>query len=290
MIATTLLLAASVVGVQTGWQPHEEGGLEYIIQIEPELLSVLREGEALTSEIPAHIDGVRRYRIVVGKNVLPRVGAQDPPPAAQSNPTPPVQTPAFQPEVELPAEAAFPTSPPLSASDDYPPVQEPLAPAQEIQAQAPGEESLPPAQETLTPTQESFTPSAEEPAAEESSEPSMQPVPRYQFPSFDPPPLQPQTEPAGPVVQETEPPLLKETEADALQTAYKQAQTALENVSLEDEAEAALPATAGPPTWIGWTLALLTLAASLGANCFLGWMWIDTRRRYQTLVYDRTAA
>lgn len=118
----------------------------------------------------------------------------------------------------------------------------------------------------------------------------MQPVPRYQFPSFDPPPLQPQTEPAGPVVQETEPPLLKETEADALQTAYKQAQTALENVSLEDEAEAALPATAGPPTWIGWTLALLTLAASLGANCFLGWMWIDTRRRYQTLVYDRTAA
>jgi len=278
MIATTLLLAVSVVGVETGWQPHEQGGLEYIIQIEPELLSALREGEALTSEIPAHVDGVRRYRIVVGKNPVPRIGATSPAPrasAAPSNPVPPtVEAPPLQPEVQMPAEETYAAPPPLSA-----------------------QETLEPSQDAIPPAQNSFAPAAEEtPAAEPALEPVEQPAPRYQFPNFDPPPVGPQTEPAPPIepaINETEPPLLKETEADALQTAYKQAQAALETVALDDEAqtaEAATPATDNNPTWIGWTLALLALAASLGANCYLGWMWIDTRRRYQSLVYQRTAA
>lgn len=73
MMPTTLFLAASLLGVDAGWQPISDHEMEYIIQIEPELLETLKAGKPLTSEIPAHLYGVRRYRIVVGRESLPRI-------------------------------------------------------------------------------------------------------------------------------------------------------------------------------------------------------------------------
>ncbi len=76
-----LLLAAASFGVDFGWQPIAGGGVEYIIQIEPELLESLASGRAdIVSEIPPFLRGVRSYRITVGTGPLPHHG--EPPPVA----------------------------------------------------------------------------------------------------------------------------------------------------------------------------------------------------------------
>ncbi len=76
MNSVCLAVAVAACGVDTGWQPLPEGGYEYIIQIEPDLVETLVQGESLTSEIPSSVRSVRRYRIVVGTSELPRI---DPP-------------------------------------------------------------------------------------------------------------------------------------------------------------------------------------------------------------------
>lgn len=78
-----LLLAAASVGIDFGWQPIAGGGVEYIIQIEPELLESLASGRAdIVSEIPPFLQGVRSYRITVGTGPLPHHG--EPPPMADA--------------------------------------------------------------------------------------------------------------------------------------------------------------------------------------------------------------
>jgi len=71
MNAAVIILATAVVGVDTGWTTLADGGLEYVIQIEPQLLESLRNGEDIASDIPAPFRGARRYRITVGKGPLP---------------------------------------------------------------------------------------------------------------------------------------------------------------------------------------------------------------------------
>lgn len=67
-------LAVSAVGF--GWQPMPDGseGVEYLIQVEPELLESLAEGESvpISGEVPEGIGPVRRVRLVVGSVELPR--------------------------------------------------------------------------------------------------------------------------------------------------------------------------------------------------------------------------
>ncbi len=72
MFANAIVLAAALYGVDVGWQRTDDGDLEYIIQIEPQLIEAMRDGEAITSEILPELRGVRRYRIVVGNDELPR--------------------------------------------------------------------------------------------------------------------------------------------------------------------------------------------------------------------------
>ena len=67
-----ICLAAATLGVDVGWQRLPDGGMEYIIQIEPQTLEALRAGEAIQSDIPASAGDVRSYRIVVGSKKLPR--------------------------------------------------------------------------------------------------------------------------------------------------------------------------------------------------------------------------
>lgn len=90
MLTTTLLLATLAVGIDTGYEPTPEGGLEYIIQIPPDLLQTLKPGEAITSEMPADIQGVQRYRIQVGTGRLPRIHA---PEAVQTSAQTPIPSP-----------------------------------------------------------------------------------------------------------------------------------------------------------------------------------------------------
>ena len=76
------LVAATVVAIDVGWQPLPDGGFEYIIQLEPQTLESLKDGQDLSSQLPPSLQGVRTYRITVGNNPLPHEG--DPPPVPTS--------------------------------------------------------------------------------------------------------------------------------------------------------------------------------------------------------------
>ncbi len=66
----TAALATSAVGVTYDWQPinDSQGGAEYVVQVEPELVDAVRRGglEAIESNVPAGIGPIRRIRIVFG--------------------------------------------------------------------------------------------------------------------------------------------------------------------------------------------------------------------------------
>ncbi len=67
-----VLVAAAALGIEVGWQPLPQGGHEYTIQLEPQLLDVLKKGkDEIVSEVPPHLN-VRRYRITVGTGRLAR--------------------------------------------------------------------------------------------------------------------------------------------------------------------------------------------------------------------------
>lgn len=74
MNGIALLLAAATVGVDFGWQPSPDGGLEYIIQIEPVALAGLAEGHDILSQVDPYVRNVRRFRIRVGTEDPPRRG------------------------------------------------------------------------------------------------------------------------------------------------------------------------------------------------------------------------
>jgi hypothetical protein len=76
-----LCLATVAVGVDVGWQRMPNGGMEYIIQLDPQSLESLRDGQPIQSDLHPKAGEVRSYRIVVGKNPLPRETPLAPPPA-----------------------------------------------------------------------------------------------------------------------------------------------------------------------------------------------------------------
>ncbi len=95
------VLAAGCLGVDVGWQPLPGGGMEYIIQIEPELLEALRRGEAVVSLVPPQVRDIRQYRIVVGRGPVPRIT-----PARTAPPQPNPAAPKASAQEELLAEPA----------------------------------------------------------------------------------------------------------------------------------------------------------------------------------------
>jgi hypothetical protein len=101
-----VLLAASVLGVDAGWEPLPEGGHEYTVQIEPSLVARLQEGNDLLSEIPAGIS-IRRVRITVGTGELARVNSPTP---AESPPVAAAKDPAASPRGEPSAGPEIPAN------------------------------------------------------------------------------------------------------------------------------------------------------------------------------------
>jgi hypothetical protein len=76
MNAASIVVVLAAVGVNFGWQPAEDepGGYEYVVQIEPELLDVLKRGEKvpIESNVPPEVAPIRKVSIVVGRGDLPR--------------------------------------------------------------------------------------------------------------------------------------------------------------------------------------------------------------------------
>ena len=115
-----LLLATAALGVDYGWQPASDGRLEYIIQIEPITLIALREGQEVVSQIDPLVRDVRRFRIRVGTEVVPRVGtpvqAAAPTFSAAASVPPPGVTYGWQPVNEQQVELIVQLSPERLAS------------------------------------------------------------------------------------------------------------------------------------------------------------------------------
>jgi hypothetical protein len=84
MNALLVAIAVATLGIDVGWQRLPEGGMMYIIQLDPQTLEALRAGQPIESDIPAVAGEVRSYRIVVGQARLPR----EAPPSKPSPPAP----------------------------------------------------------------------------------------------------------------------------------------------------------------------------------------------------------
>ena len=80
MTGMLVCVSAAVMGIDYGWQPVAGGGIEYIIQIEPQLLDSLKSGHDLFSDLPSSVRNIRSYRITVGNSRLPHHG--EPPPSS----------------------------------------------------------------------------------------------------------------------------------------------------------------------------------------------------------------
>lgn len=93
MHAVLPLLAAAALGIDVGWEPLPDGGFEYIIQIEPQTLDSMKNGAAITSQLPRAVSGMRGYRVTVGNAALPHQG--EAPPTEQANTEPALSGPAF---------------------------------------------------------------------------------------------------------------------------------------------------------------------------------------------------
>jgi hypothetical protein len=73
MFAHVLCFCTAVVGIDVGWQPMQEGGVEYIIQLDPQSLEALKAGEPIQSDIPPGAGDVRSCKFYLGAEKPPRI-------------------------------------------------------------------------------------------------------------------------------------------------------------------------------------------------------------------------
>ena len=72
MNALVMCIALVTAGIDVGWERRPEGGVEYIIQLDPAMLESLRAGETIESSKLPQVRDVRSWRILVGNRTLPR--------------------------------------------------------------------------------------------------------------------------------------------------------------------------------------------------------------------------
>jgi hypothetical protein len=245
---TAILLAAAALGIDYGWQPLDGGGLEYLIQIPPELLDAMRAGEALRSDLPPALRDVRSYRITVGRGELPQIGL----PPAQ----PPVddQLPQTQQQQKPPQEAGEPSQDPPAAN----PLRDRWSPPFENRDRY---QLQPPSQRYPDHNFRTETPKPELPAETTRSEAVAGNPPR----AFE-------VDPASTA-------LITQTSAYGPETTKAAEATTSAKDPLDDPPV--------PKPWLTLTASLLCLFVSLGGNAYLGLQWWGIRTRCQQLLRER---
>jgi hypothetical protein len=103
MGAIMICVAVATLGIDVGWQQRPDGGMVYLIQLEPQTLAALQAGQPIDSDIPKASGEVRSFRITMGDKKLPR----DTPPATSN-----AQTTANTPPNTLPQ---LPTNPAMKS-------------------------------------------------------------------------------------------------------------------------------------------------------------------------------
>lgn len=298
MHGLALLLAAASVGVDYGWQPTADGTMEYIIQIEPELLAALQKGEAIISEIHPDATGVRRFRIQIGSEPLPRI-------SKPSSPLPPLsQEVKPTPETVSRLEELFPEPPKKRDStftlDESPPPTPAAAAASEFPLLPLPDATQPPLSDTPPPSdnrESSFllpphkgtdarsaapAPALPKPAVGNKTTSEVQkPIP---VPDLDRLPLEPAALPL--IGQETTGQAISVSEATAatprLATFEQETVSLRPQGPVKEEPRAHVSSPATRP-WLLFSLTILGLLASLGANAYLAYLFFGLQRRYQGL-------
>ncbi len=74
MFAHVLFLCTAVVGTDVGWQPLQEGGMEYVIQLDPQSLEALKAGEPIQCDILPGAGEVRSFKFYLGGDKPQRIG------------------------------------------------------------------------------------------------------------------------------------------------------------------------------------------------------------------------
>ena len=260
MNSAVLLIALSVQGVDVGWQEAEDGSIEYIIQIEPQLVESLKDGHDLTSGVRPELRHIRRYRVVVGSEKLP----QNPPleelkrrweeEKAAAKAAEPAPKPIDEPKGEPVAEPKKSDVPP--AFQDLPPIEFPERPKEPLGSNPFGEAEKP------GPLDKKDEPTPVEPASEEPTEkPSLEDSASNPPSTFQP--------------DDTEKPLVKHV------AGYAEADPTGDTQEVVVEQD---PGVATERPWGTLIVVLLALFASLGLNAFLGWITVEQRGKYRSLL------
>jgi len=291
-------LVSAAQAVQFGWQPLSDGGIEYQIQVEPELLDSFRK-DGFTSDLPENLQrNLRRIRITVGTAKLPNEGDVNGPKqmasvkVPSSAPTEPTTQGTNQNNLAAQQPATNNSAPPLLSGD------QPASPPADASSSTSGILDLPPPPAT-----------DEQPAKAESSIASAPPV---ATPPAEPPPAAaPATETPRPLsslpfFQSGQISKINDNAANKSATSTPRLNEndgppADPRTFASDMAIAAKPAVletpvggspsssfpAPPKPWLPLMGALLALFASLGANVYLAWIHQGVRMKYRTLLLQK---
>ena len=209
MTAIALFAAATLLGVNVGWQPTPDGGVEYIIQIPPQAIESFVPGRRSKATSRRRCSARCNLRIIVGNKTLPRT---------------------------LPAHPA-------------------------------GEPKAMPAEKG--PAGEQKAPAEKGPAVDQKEpEPEKRPAVEQKEPEIGVTAAAPAPLPSNPASK----PLT--------------GQAAVFNEPAPAEARPVVAGSGMPAAkpWLPLWLTAVALFASLGANVYLGWIAVDVRRRWRTLV------
>ncbi|MEX2558613.1 MAG: hypothetical protein WD403_01810 [Pirellulales bacterium] len=287
--AGLLFMPTAAWGVEYGWQPVAGGGIEYIIQIEPEMLDALKEGEDIFSDLPPATANIRGYRITVGTGKLPH----------QGEPLP-VETPE---ETDARPSAAAPFGSPLPAGFDQPLPGPDFDPVESGQAGPPREFLPATARGASRLVAIPSGPRLGDPASAQTDEPTEDDLDSSES----------ETDPAARSTSRSDSDddrggadaagsggtgrqsAREKRLAPANSAQDRKAASAAGNrdersasdepgASGGEETEDAAGNLAGQKPWLPLSLTLLGLFASLGANVYLVWIAAGLRRRYRNVV------
>jgi hypothetical protein len=272
--------------------------MEYIIQIEPELLAALQKGEAIISEIHPDATGIRRFRIQIGSAPLPRI-------SKPSSPVPPLSEEVKPtPETVSPLEELFLEPPKKRDStftlDESPPPTPAAAPASAFpllplpdETQSPLGDTPPPSDNRessfLLPPNKgadarsaALAPALSKPTSGNKTTPEVQgPIP---VPDPDRLPLEPAALPltgqdaAGQAFSVSEP----TAAAPRFASFQQETESQRPQGTVKEEPRANVSSPPARP-WLLFSVTILGLLASLGANAYLAYLFFGLQRRYQGL-------
>jgi len=245
MNAALLVVALSAVGIDHGWQPLPDGGVEYILQIEPQMLETLRSQNDVESYLPPGLN-VKKIRVTVGNAKLPKDAGND---TLSDAPKPRDESPLDATETSADEPAAFDAAAKLASASEIPEEEPPFARRQDrFNDRASGDQA---GQEN----------GAGDPALEGDTDSPLKKNAAAQPRSKQP--------------NETGEP--QDWEANK-QPSWD------EKTGTGDAKSASKKGAEAEKAWLPLTVTALALCLSLAANFYLAWIARDARQRYRDLL------